>query len=101
MNDEINKILEDHIWPPPPTFRPNLSKPTRLLPPLWVNLAIAMGCGLISGSLRAWHLWHTHRNIDWLGDVASNGFIVLFINIIGQMVLRYLSVRQSRDSNVL
>ncbi len=76
MNNEADRNTKNDVWPPPPTFRPDTAKPTRQTVPLWISMAINAGLTLIYCVFRVWHLWHTHRKIDWFWDVAFMGLML-------------------------
>ena len=80
MNDRTDPDTksEHDVWPPPPTFRPDIAKPVRQVLPLWVSLLVS-GIGRLcyTGS-HAWSLWHTHQAMNWWG-VPLPG-ILLFLS---------------------
>ena len=85
MDDEADTTSGEGIWPPPPTFRPDVSKPARKLPPLWISLTINAAFALLFCVFRTWHLWQTHRKIDWFGDVASLGLMLFTMTTAAQI----------------
>lgn len=98
MNDDTAKNTEDDVWPPPPTFRPGITKPIRSLPPLWVVLAINTGGDLLYSVYRAWHFWHMHQKMDWW-EIAYPGLFMFVFTTALQIWLRHRIVHHNGNLN--